>query len=67
VLVAIVALTDDCLFYSAADRPFNRFDSQLTLDLFDPKLKIEWPKGVQPQLIEKDSKTVKLGEFLETI
>ncbi|HSV95194.1 MAG TPA: dTDP-4-dehydrorhamnose 3,5-epimerase family protein [Spirochaetia bacterium] len=67
VLVALASLTDDCLYYSAADRPFNRFDSLLTLDMFDPKLKVEWPEGVKPQLSEKESKIVKLDEFLQTL
>lgn len=67
VLVSLVSMTDDCLYYSAADRPFNRFDSMLTLDMFDPKLKINWPKGVKPQLVEKIGKTVSLDEFLQTL
>jgi len=67
VLVAMVALTDDNLCYSVADRPYNRFDSLLTLDLFDPKLGIKLPEGVKPQTAETGGKVVKLNEFLETL
>lgn len=66
VAVAILALADDTLIYSVTDRPFNRFDSLITLDMFDPKLGIKWPDGINPQQVMTEGRTVKLDEFLET-
>lgn len=67
VLAAMVGLSDECLVFSVADRQFNRFDSLLTLDMFDPKLGIEWPEGVKSQLSEKSGQFLKLEEFIQTL
>ncbi|MFZ3068701.1 MAG: dTDP-4-dehydrorhamnose 3,5-epimerase family protein [Microgenomates group bacterium] len=66
ILIASISMTDDCISMVVADRPYNRFDSLLTLDITDPELGIEFPEGVIfPE--SKDKKTVSYKEFIERI
>lgn len=64
-IVAYVPLSDKNLMTVVANKPFNRFDSMMTLDVSDPELKINWPEEVMPQSLEEEKKLLSLKEFIK--
>lgn len=67
VVAAYVSISDECLSVWVGNRPYNKFDSLLTLDLFDSELDIHWPEGTIPQLMGEGTKILPLKRFLKKI
>lgn len=63
-----VPVNGPAMTHGIGDKPFNKFDAELTLDVFDPALGLHVPKEVKHHVPEGEELTVlSLNEFIERI
>ncbi len=67
VIDAYVPVNGDALTHSVGDRPYNKFDNNRTLDLFDPNLGFNIPKSAEHSREEEEKKEMSLKEFKESL
>jgi len=67
VIDSFVPVDDNSLYIAVGDRPFNRFDSLKTLDLFDPALGVSWPKGTYELDKNEETEILSLKDFIAAI
>jgi len=67
VVDAFTATSDDFVYLSFGDRPYNAFDSTKTLDVFDPELKIDWPARTLALHNEEEKSILSRSKFIESL
>ena len=67
VVDAYVSVAEEATYLAVGNKPFSRFDSFTTLDLFDKKLDIKWPEGTLPQSTEEEMEILSLDDFISRI
>lgn len=71
VIDCYAVLSDQVVYVSVGDQPYNAFDSLRTLDLLDPELGIDWPtEGVRATYDDshrENQKVLSKREFIESL
>jgi|GEM_PF-5506454 dTDP-4-dehydrorhamnose 3,5-epimerase-like enzyme len=67
VIDSFVPIDDDSMYIAVGDRPFNRFDSLKTLDLFDPALGVSWPEGTSELDKNEETEILNLKDFIASL
>ncbi len=64
-----VPINGPALTHQVGDRPYNKFDNEKTLDIFDPNLGLTLPKGTSYHSRESDEgpKPLSLENFFDSI